>query len=63
MEASAYKVYISKRYYFSLVCAFRKATKNLEINVDVQKGGGSKVLRIKLTIDVLVLFSLSMVVI
>ena len=41
---------------FFLYCVYYKATKNFEVNVDVQKEG-PKVLRIKLTIDMLVSFS------
>ena len=38
-EALAYKVNIRERFlFFSLVCAFKKAIKNFEVNVDVQKG-------------------------
>ena len=47
-----YIVYIRDRYYFSLVCTFRKAINFFEVKVDVQKGS----LRFRekhLTIDVL----------
>ena len=38
-EALAYIVYIGERYYFSLVCTFKKVAKNVEGKVDVRKGG------------------------
>ena len=37
-ETLVYIVYIRERYYFSLVCTFKKAIKNVEVKVDVQKG-------------------------
>jgi hypothetical protein len=33
-----YKAYIGKRYCFSLVCTYRKAIKNFEVDVYVPKG-------------------------
>ena len=43
---------IRKRYYFSLVCTFRKAMKNIEVKLNVLKGPQD--LMKFLTIDVLV---------
>ena len=43
---------IRERYYFSLVCTFRKTMKNFEVKVNVQKGALRS--RIFLTIYVLV---------
>jgi hypothetical protein len=37
-EALPYKVYISERYYVSLVCKFKRVIKKFELNIDVQKG-------------------------
>ena len=39
-------------YYFSLVCIIRKASKNVEVKVDVQKGALG--FRVKLAVDVLI---------
>ena len=36
-EALVYIVYIKESYIFSLVCTFKKTTKNFEVKVDVQK--------------------------
>ena len=36
--AIAYIIYIRVRCYLSLVCTFEKATKNLDVKVDVRKG-------------------------
>ena len=51
-----YIVCIREKYCFSLVCTFRKAIKICEVNIDSQKGFQD--LEEKLTIDVLVSFTL-----
>jgi hypothetical protein len=38
-EVLAYLTYIMERYYFSLEYTFKQANKNVEVTVDVQKGG------------------------
>ena len=38
LEASKCIVYIRERHYFTQVCTFQKAIKNVEVKVDVQKG-------------------------
>jgi hypothetical protein len=50
--ALAYIVYLRERYYFSIVCTFKKAIDIFEVKIDAQKGA----LRLekKMTIDVLV---------
>ena len=57
-------IYIRERYYFSLVCRFEKATKNIGVKVHVQKGALLGLKR-KLTIGLLVFiqFTLSSIVI
>ena len=37
-ETLAYVIYIRERYYFSLLYTIKKAVKNFEVTVDVQKG-------------------------
>jgi len=37
-EALAYILYLRKGHYFALVCTSRKAIKNFEVDVNVQKG-------------------------
>lgn len=54
--ALAYIIYTRKRYYFSLLCTFKKAIEDFELKVDVQKGPLR--FREKLTMDVLVSSSL-----
>ena len=50
-----YIICIRERYYFSLLCKFIKAIKNVEVKVDVQEG--SLGFRGKPAIDVLVWMS------
>jgi hypothetical protein len=49
-KALACIIYIRERYFFSLVCTFKKATKNFEVKVDEQKRGPRKIL----IVDVLI---------
>jgi hypothetical protein len=53
---NAYTIYIRKWYYFSLVCTFKKAIKNHEVKVNVQKETLRFQFYLFLTIDVLVSF-------
>ena len=37
-EALAYKVYMNRRYYFSLVCTLQNVIGNFDVIVELQKG-------------------------